>query len=119
MIGTTSPFWFNGMSPETATIAVGLLGAGVLVILYFHLCYWEQFQKYEAIVYVTFGTLCVLCAFPGFRTLSRRSFMIWLLGDIMYLIGVPFFMSWLPYMHAIFHTTVVAGSYCHYRSVFQ
>ena len=70
-------------------------------------------------------TCLVSTALAGARgagdTLSPEAFGWLLAGGIFYTAGVPFYAldSRIPYFHPVWHMFVIAGSVCHYVTIFR
>jgi hemolysin III len=71
-------------------------------------------------IYLFMGWLCVFALDPIVAALTPESFTLLLAGGILYTSGIVFFVldHWYPWCHEIWHLFVIAGSVCHYFSIF-
>ena len=74
----------------------------------------------STLFYLLLGWLAVMVFRPLAHVLPAESFRLLLLGGGCYTMGTVFF-AWerLPYNHAIWHLFVLAGSACHWLSIYQ
>lgn len=106
----------------------GALGYGMLALVWsialggiiFKAFFINRFEIMATLAYVAMGWLCVLI-WNEFVANVPPAGVAWLMaGGIVYTAGVIFY-AWrrLPYNHAIWHGFVLAGSACHFVSVFH
>ena len=96
-------------------IVWGLAIAGIVLKLFFT----GRFSLVSTIIYVALGWIILIAISPLSNALSFDGLMWLLAGGICYSVGAVFFLlNKLPFNHAIFHVLVVAGSVCHFVSVF-
>ena len=71
------------------------------------------------ILYIALGWIVVIALKPLFAALPAGGLFLLFVGGIAYTVGVIFYL-WdrLPYNHAIWHLFVLAGSVCHFCSIF-
>lgn len=97
-------------------IAWGLALFGVL----FKVFYVDRLEYVSLAVYLGMGWMGLVAAYPVYHALSGAG-LLWLaLGGLMYTFGVIFYV-WrtLPYNHAIWHLFVMAGTACHFVTVYK
>ncbi|MCX6944427.1 MAG: hemolysin III family protein [Opitutales bacterium] len=93
----------------------GLAAVGVALKFWFT----GRFRVLSTLIYIGMGWL-VLAAFrPLMAALPRGGLVLLLAGGLCYTGGAAFYL-WkrLPYHHAVWHLWVLAGSGCHWASVF-
>ncbi len=93
----------------------GLAIAGMLLKIF----YTGRFNLLSTLIYVLLGWFILIAISPLVNALPTGG-LLWLLaGGISYTVGSLFFLfNRIPYNHAIFHLFVLAGSVCHFVSVF-
>ena len=90
--------------------------------------FWITCPKwFSSTIYIAMGWLCVLAMVPLVQTLPTAAF-IWLvaggviytIGGVIYALKLPLFNAKHQYFgsHEIFHVFVMAGSLCHYVTMF-
>ena len=90
--------------------------------------FWVYCPKWvSSVLYIGMGWLCVLAMVPLVQTLPTAAF-IWLvaggviytIGGVIYALKLPLFNAKHQYFgsHEIFHVFVMAGSLCHYVTMF-
>ncbi|WP_019533743.1 PAQR family membrane homeostasis protein TrhA [Paenibacillus ginsengihumi] len=80
----------------------------------------RQYIAWTILYYLVMSWLIVLALGPLSERLPEAGFQLLLIGAMMYLIGLVFFL-WrrLPYHHAIWHAFVLIGSLCHFWAVYR
>lgn len=74
----------------------------------------------SSLIYLVMGWMVAVLITKLYATLSVFGFVMLLAGGALYSFGVVFYlMKRVPYSHAIWHLFVVAGSVCHFFSVFS
>lgn len=74
----------------------------------------------SSLIYLVMGWMVAVLITKLYATLSVFGFVMLLAGGALYSLGVVFYlMKRMPYSHAIWHLFVVAGSVCHFFSVFS
>ncbi len=70
-------------------------------------------------IYLCLGWLIVIATKPLLVSLAGGGIVLLLAGGMFYSLGVIFYVwKTLPYQHAIWHVFVIAGSLCHFFSIF-
>lgn len=117
--GSYTPFSLLVLSGAVGwgVFATSWLMAAVGVTL--KLFYTGRYDKLSTVMYVLMGWLIVVAARPLLASLSSEG-LAWLFGGgIAYTVGAIFYsIRKLPYGHATFHIFVLAGSACHFVSVY-
>jgi hemolysin III len=119
MLALASPLILHGLRQIVAISVIAIMATLILSFVYFAFISWERFEGWELWLYIPFAGMCSALTGPGFMKLDRRATVRFLIGLLVYLVGIPFFvMDDLRYTHTVFHCAVAGGSYCHYRAVF-
>ncbi len=96
-------------------VSWGMALVGIVVKLFFT----GRFNKTSTAMYVFMGWIIVLAIKPLIANLSTAGLMWLFAGGIAYTAGALFYsFKRLPYAHAVFHIFVIAGSACHFVSVY-
>ena len=101
---------------------------GIALVGIFIKGFWITCPKwFSSTIYIAMGWLCVLAMVPLVQTLPTAAF-IWLvaggviytIGGVIYALKLPLFNAKHQYFgsHEIFHVFVMAGSLCHYVTMF-
>lgn len=119
MAGSYTPFllitWHSRMAIELLIVIWALAFGGVR---YVHLII-GRFMPWGLLFYLSMGAFMMIFIVPLYVRLPHMAF-VWLgLGLMSYIVGVPFFL-WrkLRYHHTIWHLFVLAGSTCHFITVY-
>mgnify|MGYP002603458494 CR=1 FL=1 len=125
--GSYTPICLIALHNRIGYILCGLVwGVAILGILLKGL--WITCPKwFSSIIYISMGWLCVLAMVPLVQALPAAAF-VWLVaggviytvGGIIYALKLPLFNAKHQYFgsHEIFHVFVMAGSLCHYVTMF-
>lgn len=94
-----------------------LCGIGMVLAVLYRFP-WRS-QGASTLFYLLLGWLAVTVLYPLAAVLPAESFRLLLIGGGCYTAGTVFF-AWdrLPYNHAIWHLFVLAGSACHWFSIY-
>ncbi|MEJ2596402.1 MAG: hemolysin III family protein, partial [bacterium] len=97
----------------------GVVWGLAIVGMVLKIFYTGRFNLISTLIYVLLGWLILIAISPLVDTLPTGG-LLWLLaGGISYTMGALFFLlQRIPFNHAIFHLFVLAGSVCHFVSVF-
>ena len=122
-------------TPICLTVLGGKLGYTLLAVIWglalfgmiLKAC-WITCPKWlSSVIYIGMGWLCVLAFVPIFHSLPRAGFgwllaggIIYTIGGVIYALKLPLFNAKHQYFgsHEIFHVFVMAGSLCHYVTMF-
>lgn len=90
--------------------------------------FWITCPKwFSSCIYIAMGWLCVLAMVPLVQSLPTAAFVWLVVGGVIYTIGGVIYALKLPFFnakhqffgsHEIFHVFVMAGSLCHYVTMF-
>ena len=118
--GTYTPFCLITLAGQTGWILFACVWsfavAGVILKLFFT----GRYDKLSTLMYVFMGCMVIFAFKPLMAHLPTEG-LYWLLGGgLSYIIGAAFysFPQHIRYNHAIFHVFVLAGSLCHFVSVY-
>lgn len=116
--GTYTPFTLVMLRGTWGWTLFGLTWGGVVVGVAFKVFWTGRFEFASTATYILMGWLALVAVYP-ILTQFPIGCIGWLLaGGLCYTAGVFFFArDRLPYMHAIWHLFVLAGSVCHYVAV--
>lgn len=117
--GTYTPFLLVTLRGTTGWILFAIIWLLAFTGIIFKLAFRHRFKKLSLLTYVAMGWLALFVGQELTRSLSAGG-MAWLIsGGLAYTLGVLFYV-WkkLPYNHAIWHLFVLAGSLCHYTTIF-
>jgi hemolysin III len=112
--GTYTPFTLTVLRGGWGWALFGVIwGLAVLGILatVFHL------KRGSLVLYLLMGWLVVIAAVPLVQSLSPAAIGWLLAGGIAYSLGVIFFVRRHLFSHALWHSTVLLGSACHFVAV--
>jgi hemolysin III len=117
--GTYTPFALVTLHGQTGWVIFasvwGIAAAGVVLKLFFT----GRFDLLSTIMYVVMGWIIVLAINPLRENLSGPGLYWIMAGGIAYTVGaVLYSIRTLPFNHAIFHVFVLAGSFCHFWTVY-
>ena len=117
--GTYTPFLLVTLRGTTGWILFAIIWLLAFTGIIFKLAFRHRFKKLSLLTYVAMGWLALFVGQELTQRLSAEG-MAWLIaGGLAYTLGVIFYV-WkkLPYNHAIWHLFVLAGSLCHYTTIF-
>ncbi|UYM17345.1 PAQR family membrane homeostasis protein TrhA [Endozoicomonas euniceicola] len=117
--GTYTPFLLVTLRGTTGWILFAIIWLLAFTGIIFKLAFRHRFKKLSLLTYVAMGWLALFVGQELTQRLSAGG-MAWLIaGGLAYTLGVIFYV-WkkLPYNHAIWHLFVLAGSLCHYTTIF-
>lgn len=117
--GTYTPFLLIGLKSPLAHGLMGVIWGLALAGILFKLFYVDRFEKLSVSTYLLMGWLSLIVIWQLALKLPAGG--IWLLaaGGVIYSLGVIFYVSKrIPYNHAIWHGFVLAGSFCHFLSIY-
>ena len=117
--GTYTPFtlvYLRGHWGWTLFSAVwGLTAIGIVFKIFFV----HRFKILAPLLYLGMGWLLIVAINPALEFIPKRGLELLLAGGLFYSFGLVFY-AWkkLVFHHAIWHLFVIAGSLCHYLSVY-
>jgi len=113
-------------TPYTIISLDGPWGIGLFIAIWslalagcaFKLFFTGRFKVVSTALYVVMGWIVLVAIVPLANAISVAA-LAWLIaGGVAYTVGALCYLSRRPYAHAVFHLFVLAGSVCHYASVF-
>lgn len=117
--GTYTPFTLvtlQGPVGNKLLLAIWFLA---LVGILFKLFFIGKYKHLSMALYVLMGWLVIFAIKPLFANLHLHGFIILMMGGFFYSVGAVFFSrESINLNHAIFHYFVLAGSLCHFLSVY-
>lgn len=122
--GTYTPFCILAFDGKKLLFAVYVIAfIGILIN-----AFWITCPKwFSSSIYIALGWVCLFAVPDLYASLSLGGFLWLLIGGILYTIGGVIYALKLPLFdtihkyfgaHEIFHVFVLAGSLCHYMSIF-
>ena len=117
--GTYTPFALTILDPPTGWIIFGTTWAMAAVGIILKLFFTGRFKLASTLMYLFMGWMIVFAIEPLTSNLSADG-LFWLVtGGIAYTTGaILYAIKTIKLNHAIFHLFVLAGSFCHFVSVF-
>ncbi len=117
--GTYTPFALVTLEGVVGWTIFGLVWGFALIGITLKLFFTGKFDKLSTLMYVFMGWIIIFAIKPLIANFSSEG-LFWLLaGGVFYTIGaVLYSIQKLPLNHAIFHVFVLAGSICHFVSVY-
>jgi len=117
--GTYTPFTVNVLGGTLGLVIFIIVWAFGLTGIILKIFFFGKYNTLSAIAYVVMGWIIVIAIGPLIDKLGLPGTM-WLFGGgIFYTLGaVLYLIHKLPFNHAIFHLFVLAGTFCHFISVY-
>lgn len=116
--GTYTPFTLVTLRGAIGWTLFGIVWASAVLGIVLNSISIEKFQKFSMICYVGMGWAIVGAIMPLMNALDVKGMILLVLGGISYTVGIIFYrMKSVPYMHAVWHLFVLAGSILHYFSI--
>ncbi len=117
--GTYTPFTLVTLKGTIGWVIFGTSWGLALTGIILKLFFTGKYNLISTIMYVLMGWVIVFAIKPLINNLPLEG-LLWLIaGGISYTIGaILYSIKKIKFNHAIFHTFVVMGSFCHFMSVF-
>ncbi|AXG68543.1 hemolysin-III related [Kordia sp. SMS9] len=117
--GTYTPYALVTLEGTIGWTIFGLAWGFAIVGITMKLFFTGKFDKLSTLMYVFMGWIIIFAINPLIANLSSEG-LFWLFaGGIFYTVGaILYSIRQLPFNHAIFHVFVLAGSACHFVSVY-
>ncbi|MFK7747715.1 MAG: hemolysin III family protein [Kordia sp.] len=117
--GTYTPYALVTLEGTVGWTIFGLAWGFAIVGITMKLFFTGKFDKLSTLMYVFMGWIIIFAINPLIANLSSEG-LFWLIaGGVFYTVGaVLYSIRSLPFNHAIFHVFVLAGSICHFISVY-
>lgn len=117
--GSYTPFTLVTLHGATGWWIFGSVWAAALVGIVLKLFYTGRYDRLSTAMYLVMGWIIILALKPLLRALPPDGTAWLAAGGIAYTVGaVLYSIKRIPYNHAIFHVFVIAGSVCHFVSVY-
>jgi len=117
--GTYTPFTIIALGGTLGWVIFGIVWGFGLTGIILKIFFFGKYNTLSAIAYVVMGWIVVVAIKTLFENLGTAGALWLFAGGIFYTIGaVLYLIRKLPFNHAIFHLFVMAGSFCHFVSVY-
>ncbi len=117
--GTYTPYLLVTLRGRLGWTVFGIIWGVTLVGIVLNAINLDKFRVLSLICYVLMGWGIVLTIKPLSESLAAPGIALLVAGGIVYTVGVIFYvLKKYRYMHSVWHLFVLAGSVCHYLSVF-
>jgi hemolysin III len=116
--GTYTPFLLIGLGGSTGWTFLFIVWGIALFGVVFKVLFIERFQVLSVVTYLLMGWLCVFVFREMVASIPLGAIILLAIGGLFYTVGVVFYaLQKIPYMHAVWHFFVLAGSICHFFAV--
>ncbi|MGM8366232.1 PAQR family membrane homeostasis protein TrhA [Virgibacillus sp. W0181] len=117
--GTYTPFLLVHLRENVGWILLCIVWGIALIGVVFKVFFVQRFLILSTIIYVLMGWLIVTVWSPLTASMHENGILLLIIGGIFYTGGALFYiLRAIPYHHVIWHIFVIAGSACHYFSIF-
>lgn len=116
--GTYTPFCLVTLRGEGGWVLFGVVWGLALVGIGLE-AFWAYRPRWlSALIYLGLGWLVVVAIRPLIAALDPAGLWLLVAGGLCYTVGTIFYvLKKVPYMHAVWHVWVLAGSICHFLAV--
>ncbi|OQY30433.1 MAG: hemolysin III [Candidatus Cloacimonetes bacterium 4572_55] len=116
--GTYTPFLLVKIGGMWGGIFLGIVWGTALLGAALKVWSVQRFRKLSVVAYILLGWLSLIILPKLWSAMSRSGLKFLFIGGAIYTVGVIFYsLKRVPYMHAVWHLFVLAGSICHYFAV--
>ncbi|WP_426454071.1 PAQR family membrane homeostasis protein TrhA [Paenibacillus sp. S-38] len=117
--GTYTPYLLVTIRGPLGWSLFGTVWGLALIGIIFKFFFVKKFNFLSTLFYIGMGWLIIFAFEPLQQQLSAPGVMWLVIGGVLYTFGTVFYL-WrrLPYHHMIWHLFVLAGSVCHFISVY-
>jgi hemolysin III len=117
--GTYTPYLLVTLRGPFGWTFFGIIWGLAIVGMVLKIFFVKRFMVLSTFCYIVMGWLIVLAFKPLYMNLPFGGIMWLVVGGLLYTCGTTFYL-WrrVPYHHAIWHVFVLAGSACHFISIF-
>jgi len=117
--GTYTPFALITLNGRLGWILFSVVWILAAIGILFKIFFVKKFMILSTLLYIAMGWLVVFAMGPLVENLDFWGLFWLVIGGVLYTLGTIFYI-WrkIPYHHAIWHLIVLAGSICHFFSVF-
>lgn len=117
--GTYTPFTLVPLHGTLGWIIFGVIWGLACVGIGFKVFFVKRFKLLSTICYIVMGWFMFVAIKPLIAALPMNGFYWLLAGGLFYTVGSVFYLARrLPYNHMIWHLFVLAGSACHFITIF-
>ena len=117
--GSYTPFTLVSLNGETGWLIFSMVWVMAFTGIILKLFFTGKFKIVSTAMYVLMGWLIVFYFKDLTANLHERGVFFLILGGILYTIGaVLYSIKKIKFNHAIFHFFVLAGSFCHFLSIY-
>jgi len=118
--GTYTPFTLITLEGTTGWIIFAVIWSMAFIGITLKLFFTGRFKLLSTIMYVLMGWVIIFAIRPLIDNLSSDG-LFWLFtGGVFYMTGaVLYSIKKVKFNHAIFHICVLAGSFCHFYSIYH
>lgn len=117
--GTYTPFTVNVLGGTLGWVIFGIVWVFGIVGMILKIFFMGKYNILSAIAYVIMGWIVIVAIKTLFANLGFAGAMWLFAGGIFYTVGaVLYLIHKIPFNHAIFHLFVLAGTACHFISVY-
>jgi hemolysin III len=117
--GSYTPFTLVTLNGTVGWVIFGIVWGSALTGIILKQFFIGKYSIFSTTMYVLMGCVILFAINPLYHNLSFEGFL-WLLGGgVAYIIGaVLYSIKKIKFNHAIFHILVLAGSFCHFVSIY-
>lgn len=117
--GTYTPFLLVNMRDSTGWTLFVVIWLLALTGVILKLIFKNRFELTRVGIYIAMGWLIIVALSDLVANLNPTALYLTVAGGIVYTAGVAFYLAdRIPYMHAIWHLFVIAGSACHFSAIY-
>jgi hemolysin III len=116
--GTYTPYTLVSLREDGGWILFGFVWAIAAVGIVYQAVFIHRFRILSVASYLAMGWLVVFAMKPLLRNVSGGGVFLLAAGGVCYTAGVVFYAWKRPFFHAVWHLFVLAGSLCHFFSIF-
>lgn len=117
--GTYTPYSLVALRGGWGWTVFGIVWGLAIIGIILKLYHIGKFKKLSTLSYIMMGWVAVIAAKPMYESLSSGALQLLIWGGVAYTVGAVFYsIKKMPFNHAIFHGFVLAGTSCHFCSIF-
>lgn len=117
--GTYTPFTFVNLRGPIGWTIFGVVWSLAIAGIVYKIFFVRKFVIFSTLIYILMGWLIIFAIGPLSQTLSGGGLFWLVMGGVLYTLGTPFYIiRKIPFNHGIWHLFVLAGSVCHFITVF-
>ena len=117
--GSYTPFTLVSLNGETGWLIFSMVWVMAFTGIILKLFFTGKFKIVSTAMYVLMGWLIVFYFQDLTASLHEKGVFYLILGGVLYTIGaILYSIKKIKFNHAIFHFFVLAGSYCHFLSIY-